>query len=99
MSKTTPLIPTPIPYDGFIASHKTGEVSNMTPAKISTILGFNPNGDPSGDGKVVYEWLFTFDGHECAMWDYKGGAKYGEFSTYGPSEVFIALFGSDWVKN
>lgn len=86
----------PVPFGGFIASHRTGTVQGMTKAKISKILGFKPNG--SGDGyKVKTEWLFTYKGHELAIWDYKGSASFGQFSTYGPKDLLTELFGADYV--
>ena len=85
----------PVPYSGFIGSHRTGNLQNMTAKKISDILGFKPNsrGDAS---KVVSEWLFTYKGVQYAIWDYKGSHRYGQYSTYGPSEGYRELFGTDY---
>lgn len=69
----------------------------MTVKKISIILGFPPNieDDPY---KVKYSWGFKADGKRCGIWDYKGSEKWGEFSTYGPDEVFKTLFGDNYGR-
>jgi hypothetical protein len=33
----------------------------------------------------------------CGIWDYKDSGKYKEWSTYGPRQVFVAIFGEDHV--
>lgn len=87
----------PIPYSGHVGSHRTGILENMTRAQITKTLGFKPNseGDPY---KVVSEWVFTYKGFQYSIWDYKGSHKYGQYSTYGPSDGLQELFGANYVS-
>jgi hypothetical protein len=73
--------------------HRTGTLRGITVAEIREVLGFAPNceDDPS---KVVNSWGFTVDGRHCGIWDYKGSQRIGEFSTFGPADVFEKLFGA-----
>jgi len=77
--------------------HATGGIFGVTVANITKALGFKSNckDDPS---KVVNSWGFTADGKRCGIWDYKGSQKYKSFSTFGPREVFVELFGADHVE-
>ena len=85
---------TPINKSG---SHKTGVLTNVTVRQINAILGFKPNvqDDPC---KVKHSWGFTVDGKECGIWDYKGSETVGMFSTYGPDDVFLELFGFNYGR-
>lgn len=83
-----------VPID-LSGSHKTGSLSDITVAKINAVLGFKPNQDDDPD-KVVNSWGFQVNGHECGIWDYYGSHLNNTFSTYGPSEVFIKLFGNKY---
>ncbi len=76
-------------------AHRTGTLTNITKADIEAVLGFAPNikDDPY---KVKYSWGFTVDGKECGIWDYKGSYRFREYSTYGPDEVFVELFGDKY---
>jgi hypothetical protein len=78
-------------------SHRTGSLKNINKTQIAEILGFEPNvsDDPY---KVENSWGFTVDGVFGAIWDYKGSHRYGVFSTYGPKEIFVKLFGADRVE-
>lgn len=85
----------PVPYNGFIASHKTGELNGLTKADITKVLGFKNNG--TGEQyKVTMEWNFTYRGSEMSIWDWKGSAPYKYFSTFGPPELFTELFGDSY---
>jgi hypothetical protein len=77
-------------------SHRTGTLGEITAEEISKKLGFQPNIEDDPD-KVVNSWAFTVDGIKCAIWDYKGSHNWGSFSTYGPRETFVKIFG-DKVK-
>ncbi|MFA7278735.1 MAG: hypothetical protein WC100_01410 [Sterolibacterium sp.] len=80
-------IPTVVPHP-IGGSHKTGSLSpSFTKDDITRILGFAPNvqDDPA---KVTASWGFMVNGHQCGIWDYKGG----RWSTYGPQGVFDMLF-------
>lgn len=82
------IIPTP---EAFYASHKQHSLVGLTTEQIDAALGFR--GDHESDPfKVASEWRFTADGHECAVWDYKGSHHLGQFSAWGPREVFEELF-------
>jgi hypothetical protein len=75
--------------------HKTGELSGLTAAQITKILGFKPNVDDDPD-KVKYSWGFTVNGKRCGIWDYHGSYITKHFSTFGPSEALIAVFGDKY---
>ncbi len=76
-----------------VLSHRTGTLRGITVGEITEVLGFAPNcdDDPS---KVVNSWGFSVNGRHCAIWDYKGSQRMGEFSTFGPADVFDELFGA-----
>lgn len=78
--------------------YKTGQLNNITVDEIVSVLGFssNVNDDPT---KVVNSWGATVDDVEIAIWDYKGSHQFGQFSTYGPHETFLSLFGSSYDRN
>lgn len=83
-------------YDGWFSSHRTGTLYDINVSTINSILGFEPNSDDDPD-KVVNSWKFTVDGEHCAIWDYKGSHKFGEFSTFGTSDIFEKLFGTNYL--
>jgi hypothetical protein len=76
---------------------RTGTLRNTSVEEINRILGFTPN-VPDDPYKVVNSWGFKADGIPCGIWDYKGSHKAGQFSTDGPAEVFIALFGNKYSR-
>ena len=82
----------------FDGSHKTGSIKGLMEADITKKLGLNPqrHGVNDGDGKVAYEWSFTADGEECAIWEWKGGGRSGFHSAYGPSHVLRQIFGPNY---
>jgi hypothetical protein len=80
------IIPNPV-----AGACKTGELNDITIAEITKILGFAPNVDDD-PCKVTVSWGFTENGHACGIWDWKGSAEIGQFSTFGPDYVFRALF-------
>jgi len=81
---------------------KTGELVNMTAKQIEAKLGFAPNveDDPA---KVTASWGFMLNPEpdktvpKCGIWDYKGSGRFGVWSTYGPRQVFVAIFGEENV--
>lgn len=75
-------------------SSKCGSLrSDMTVEEITAKLGFAPNTNPSGDGKVTIEWCWRDNGAHFGIWDYKGS----RWSFYGPALYFQALFGAENV--
>lgn len=80
-----------------VASHKQGTLIGLKKANIDRALGFSHTDDGDGGYKVKYDWCFTADGVECAIWDWKGSDRDGEWSFYGPREVFQRIFGSHHV--
>jgi hypothetical protein len=80
-----------------VGSYRTGTLKDITVDRINKILGFKPNveDDPY---KVEHSWGFTADGEECGIWDYKGSAACNSFSTYGPNNVFVELFGDNYIN-
>lgn len=81
---------------GFVQSHKQGTLINLKKSDIDRILGFTNNDD--GDGyKVKYTWDFSADGVECSIWDWKGSDRLGQWSFYGPREVFCKIFGNEHI--
>ena len=79
-------------------SHKTGSIYGLTKAEINAKLGIKPHqyDDEEGDGKVAYEWSFTADGDECAIWDWKGSGRLGGHSTFGLADTFRKIFGANY---
>jgi hypothetical protein len=72
-------------------SYRTGTLSKYTKKQIIEILGFEPN-IADDEEKVVNSWAFMVDGHECAIWDYKGSHHYNIWSIYDPHNVLCNLF-------
>jgi hypothetical protein len=68
----------------------------LSKAEIDSILGFKPNveDDPY---KVKYSWGFTASKRRCAIWDWKGSYRDGEWSFYGNADIFRKLFGDEHV--
>ncbi len=87
----------PIATAECFSSHRTGTLRDMTRDKIASVIGFQAN--RAGCSKTGMEWAFTYKGHKCAIWSYKGSQQYGEFSTFGPSEAFAELFGVSWTSD
>lgn len=88
---STPTGERPKPYPNVAGTHRTGGLTGVSHSDISKVLGFNSNVDDD-PYKVKYSWGFTYKGHQCAIWDYKGSYRTLDFSTYGPQEVFDELF-------
>jgi len=84
------------PISDLFGSHKTGVLMDINVETITKVLGFAPNfaDDPY---KVENSWAFEYKGHRCAIWDYKGSHLHGQFSTFGPNEVFKELFEAHYV--
>ena len=86
------------PATHFISSCRTGTLQNITKKEIEERLGFKnkmKRGE-SIDGKVTQEWRFTVGKLEFAIWDYKGSAKYGQYSTYGDPDTLRLLFPNNY---
>lgn len=79
---------------------RNGSLSGITRKEIEAIVGKPMRSGPSGDGKVTVEWSFVVGGEPgyCGIWDYKGSAKYNEWSTYGSALVLKALFGERYTQ-
>lgn len=77
-------------------SHRTGCIFNVSVLDVTIAVGFSSQG-PSGDQKYYHYWEFLADGIPCAIWGYKGSDLKNRFSTFGPKEVFVKLFGADKV--
>lgn len=82
----------------FEGSHKTGSINGLMEADITKKLGLKPKrwGKNEGDGKVAYEWSFTANGEECAIWEWKGLGRTGSHSAFGPSHVLREIFGHNY---
>jgi hypothetical protein len=78
----------------FISSFRTGIITGMSKNVIDSVLLIKGKKVKSGDGKVTIEWRFDVDGVACAIWDYKGSAKYDQYSAYMPAIIGRALFGA-----
>ena len=76
----------------FISSFRTGVITGMSKNVIDSVLSIKGKKVKSGDGKVTIEWQFHVDGVPCAIWDYKGSAKYNQYSAYMPAYIGRALF-------
>lgn len=76
--------------------HRTGSISGLCADEICVRLG-NMETVPDDESKVCYSWAFKADGKECGIWDYYGSHNRLNFSTYGPHEVFIELFGDHYT--
>ena len=87
----------PQPYSEHIASHRTGTLVISTKDRVADIIGFPAN--RAGCLKTGMEWAFTYKGHKCAIWSYKGSHLCGELSTFGPASVFKELFGDAWFPD
>lgn len=74
------------------AGRRTGSLAYTGEGDISARLGFQPTRH-SVEGISDQEWLFTVDGVQCAIWDWRGAGRHGCWSTFGPASVFAALFG------
>ena len=74
--------------------YKSGSLTGESKASISRRLGFQPNveDDPS---KVTQSWCAKLyrggQWHSISIWDWKGSAEWGDYSTYGPEWVFEEL--------
>ena len=81
---------------------KTGKLVNMTQEQIEAKIGFAPNVEDDPE-KVTASWGFMLNPEPgkkvptCGIWDYKGSGRFGVLSTYGPREVFVAIFGEKYV--
>lgn len=84
----------PVDYSG---PHRTGSLKDLKVKDVVKVLGFKANCDDD-ESKVKYSFGFEVDGVHCAIWDYKGSAKYGDWSTFGPKEIFVKLFGAEHVE-
>ena len=93
---TTPIIE---PLNTFLSSYRTGTLYRHTKEQIIQALGFAPNQEDDPD-KVENCWVFTVDGHECSIWDYRGSHKITRpyWSVYDPANVLGTVFGDENVE-
>src|SRR5210317_74689 len=83
-------------------AYRTGKIQGLTLGDIQDKLGFAPNVADAA-GKVTASWGFVLNptaegkGAVCGIWDYKGSGRLKQWSTYGPREVFQAIFGDAYV--
>ena len=73
---------------------KTGSLPDTyTVPRLTKILGLThlPE-NPFSYGKVQYEWTFKIDGHECAIWDWKGA----RWSCWGDASALRSVF-ADYI--
>jgi len=75
---------------------RKGSLINMTPSRIASVLGFEPNCEDDDD-KVLFSWGFSANHRECGIWDYKASHERGVFSFDGPAEIMTELFGAENV--
>jgi hypothetical protein len=75
--------------------YRTGTLTGLTLAEIQQRLtDIPPDTRPSAGRKVTTTWRFLGNGQPCGIWDYRKSYDLrGELSTFGPDEVFTALFG------
>lgn len=76
-----------------VSSYKQHSINGLSVEQIWQKIGFGPNhsDDPC---KVKFSWCFSVDGVECAVWDWKGSARFNQFSAYGPTEALQMVFGN-----
>ena len=79
--------------------YRTGTLKGLTFSEIQRILPeIQPDTRPSAGRKVAITWRFLANGKPCGIWDYsKSHELRGELSTFGPDEVFAALFGRSYT--
>lgn len=82
---------------------KDGELINIFKDEISYMLG-EPHPAQQAPGIYTkYVWCFdVIDENNksvrCAIWDFFESDSDGQWSTYGPANVFSFIFGSHCVK-
>lgn len=74
-----------------VSSHRQHTLTNITAEEINNVLGFSSNVDDDPD-KVKDSWGFDVDGKECAIWDYNGSHRDGEYSAFGDFDTLVKLF-------
>lgn len=75
---------------------KQHDLVNLDWIDIVETLGFHEN-RADDEYKVKYSWGFEMDGHEGAIWDWKGSYLDKMWSAWGPREMFVQLFGEEHV--
>ena len=80
--------------------HRTGTLKGLTFTEIQQMLpDISPDTRPSADRKVTIMWRFLANGKSCGIWNYRRSHEVlGELSTFGPDEIFHALFGKAYVQ-
>lgn len=93
MTTATSLNVQPWPADrAWPGSRRTGSLSHTGEHVITDRLGFEPTRH-AVEEVSDQEWNFSVDGIPCAIWDWHGAGRLGMWSTFGPAEVFAAIFG------
>lgn len=74
--------------------YRTGTLKGLTISEVQEMLpDISPDTRASGDQKVTITWRFLANGKPCGIWNYRRSHEIlGELSTFGPDEIFAALF-------
>lgn len=79
--------------------YRTGTLKGLTIFEVQKMLpDIAPDTRASGDRKVTIAWRFLANGEPCGIWNYRRSHEIlSELSTFGPDEVFTALFGKAYT--
>jgi len=74
--------------------YRTGTLKGLTLSEVQKMLpDISPDTRTSCDRKATITWRFLADGKLCGIWNYRKSYEVlNELSTYGPDEVFTAIF-------
>ena len=74
--------------------YRTGTLKGLTISEVQKMLpDILRDTRVSGDRKVTMTWRFLANGKPSGIWDYRRSYELrGELSTFGPDEVFTAIF-------
>lgn len=88
---------------GFISSHRTGTLENISREEVQIILNIYGTVEPQMwyDEKVTLQWNFIVtddegNEHECSIWDWKGSESFNQYSAFGPHHIMRQLFGAHY---
>ncbi len=82
----------PLPTGAFVGFAPMGTLSHIGAGEIERRLGIAPERN-AVEGVSDHEWRFLVNGVACEIYDWHGSGRHGVWSTKGPREVFLALFG------
>ncbi len=79
--------------------YRTGTLKGLTLDEVQEMLpDISADIRVSGDRKVTMTWRFLANRKPCGIWDYRKSYELrGELSTFGPDEIFAALFGEAYT--